>query len=59
MCGNQLLTSQGHKNAHSSIEGYIGGRRTGSVPSSRWPFELYVLEGSTSCFMSRAAVGGR
>jgi hypothetical protein len=28
MCENQLLTSQGHKNVHSSMEGYIGGRRT-------------------------------
>jgi hypothetical protein len=30
MCENQLLTSQGRKNAHSSMEGYIDGRRIGS-----------------------------
>lgn len=30
MCENKLLTFQGHKNAHGSMEGYIGGRRTGS-----------------------------
>jgi hypothetical protein len=28
MCENQLLTSEGHKNVHSSMEGYIGGRPT-------------------------------
>ncbi len=30
MCENQLLASQSHKDAHSSIEGYTGGRRADS-----------------------------